>query len=130
MSQATTLVLLPQTAHVLANGTYDVVGNKVAAASYYISCKSLQTVNINVSSLTGNIIIQASLSTEPSANMVSTDWFKVYEMEANTSISASTAARDSANASMSVNIDGNFVWMRALVEDFSTGVVNWVKLSY
>jgi hypothetical protein len=122
--------MLPQTAHVLANGTYDVVGNKVAAASYYIGCKSMQTVNINVTNLTANLVLQASLTTDPSANLVSTDWFDVYTLEANTSVSASAAAQSAANASMAMNIEGNYVWMRAKIDDFSSGIVNWVKLSY
>ena len=35
-----------------------------------------------------------------------------------------------SNASLYTNIEGNFVYMRAKIEDFSYGIVNFVKLSY
>jgi hypothetical protein len=47
---------------------------------------------------------------------------QVYELEA--------SGNANANASMYTNIEGSYVYMRAKVEDFSQGVVNFVKLSY
>jgi uncharacterized protein YpuA (DUF1002 family) len=121
MSQTTTLILLPQTtwSSQVANGnSYTVTGNSQPAASYVITPRALQTVNINLSDVNGNIIIQATLATSP----LETDWFKVYELEAN--------GNANSNASMYTNIEGSYVYMRAKVEDFSQGVVNFVKLSY
>ena len=121
MSQTTTLVLLPQTtwASNVANGnSYTVTGNSQPAASYVISPRALQTVNINLSDVNGNIIIQATLATSPGEG----DWFKVYELVADSNANA--------NATMYTNIEGSYVYMRAKVEDFSQGVVNFVKLSY
>jgi uncharacterized protein YpuA (DUF1002 family) len=121
MSQTTTLILLPQTtwSSQVANGnSYTVTGNSQPAASYVITPRALQTVNINLSDVHGNIIIQATLATSP----LETDWFKVYELEAN--------GNANSNASMYTNIEGSYVYMRAKVEDFSQGVVNFVKLSY
>ena len=77
MSQTTTLILLPQTtwSSQVANGnSYTVVGNSQPAASYVITPRALQTVNINLSDVNGNIVIQATLATNPGDN----DWFKVY----------------------------------------------------
>ena len=121
MSQTTTLILLPQTtwSSQVANGnSYTVVGNSQPAASYIITPRALQTVNINLTDVNGNILIQATLATDP----VESDWFKVYELEAN--------GNANANASMYTNIEGSYVYMRAKVNDFSQGVVNFVKLSY
>lgn len=120
MSQTTTLILLPQTTYQNpGNGApYTVVGNSQPAASYYINPKALQTVNINLSDVNGNIIIQATLATDPGEN----DWFKVYELVADSNANA--------NSSMYTNVEGSYVYMRAKVEDFSQGVVNFVKLSY
>ena len=78
MSQTTTLILLPQTAWsaTVDNGNaYTVVGDEQPGASYIITPKALQTVNINLTEVNGNIIIQATLATTPTEN----DWFKVYE---------------------------------------------------
>lgn len=128
MSQTTTLILLPQTAYVNpGNGApYTVTGNGQPGASYIITPRSLQTVNINLTNCTGNITIEASLATTPA----STDWFKVYELEANANAAANSAPQIASNASVYTNIDGNFVYMRAKVVDFNGGVVNFVKLSY
>jgi hypothetical protein len=128
MSQTTTLILLPQTTYINPgnNSSYTVTGTSQPGASYIIAPRSLQTVNINVTNCTGNITIEASLATTPS----STDWFKVYELEANANAAANSAPQIASNASVYTNINGNFVYMRAKVVDFNGGVVNFVKLSY
>lgn len=122
MSQSTTLILLPQTTHSSGSGNavYTVTGNAQPAAAYYLGNKDLQTVNINLNSVTGNIVIEASLATTPESG----DWFRVYELVAN------NTSNVNSNASVYTNIDGNFVHMRAKVVDFSTGIVNFIKLSY
>ena len=128
MSQTTTLILLPQTTYINPgnNSSYTVTGNNQPGASYIIAPRSLQTVNINLTNCTGNIKIEASLATTP----VSTDWFNVYELEANANAAANSAPQIASNASVYTNINGNFVYMRAKVVDFAGGVVNFVKLSY
>lgn len=128
MSQATTLVLLPQTAYINpGNGaSYTVTGNSQPAAAFYLGNRDLQTVNLNLNNVTGNIVVEASLATTPSVN----DWFKVYELEANANATPNTAPQIASNASIFTNIEGNFVFMRAKVVDFHGGVVQFVKLSY
>lgn len=117
MSQQTTLILLPQTVYRNpGNGApYTVTGNSQPAAAYYLGNRDLQTVNLSLTNCSGNIIIEASLASNPS----DTDWFKVYELSAN-----------AANISTYSNIDGNFVYVRAKVEDFNQGAVNYIKISY
>ena len=129
MSQSTTLILLPQTvwSSNIANGNpYTVTGNSQPAAAYYLGNRDLQTVNIKLTNCTGNIVIQASLATAPSNN----DWFKVYELEANANATPNSAPQLASNASVYTNIEGNFVYMRAKVEDFQGGGVQFIKLSY
>jgi len=118
MSQQTTLILFPQTAY-NGNGTaniYSLTSNAQPAAAYYLGNEDLQTINIKTSSFTGNIIIEATLS----ANSATDEYFEVYKSSNNAN----------ANLSMYTNIEGNFVYMRAKIEDFQHGVVNFVKLSY
>ena len=130
MSQTTTLILLPQTTwggnYYPQITSYDVIGVKRPAASYYLGNKDLQTVNINLAGVTGNIFIQAPLATDPSE----IDWFNVYELVADAGSPANTQANINAYINEAVNINGNFVWMRAEVKDFQAGVVQYVKLSY
>jgi len=117
LSQVTTLILLPQTSYLNpGNGApYTVTGNAQPAAAYYLGNQDLQTVNFNITNVTGNIVIEATLA----ANSDNADWFKVYEFEATAS-----------NTSSYTNIDGNFVYVRAKIENFSQGTVNFVKVSY
>ena len=129
MSQTVSLILLPQTpwnTNINSGNPYDVVGNSQPAAAYYLGNKDLQTVNIKLNNVTGNIVIQASLATSPNNN----DWFKVYELEANTNAPSGSPSKIASNTSMYTNIDGNFVYMRAKVDGFATGIINFVKLNY
>lgn len=128
MSQSTTLILLPQTAYDNpGNGApYTVTGNSQPGAAYYLGNRDLQTVNISLTNCVGNIVIEATLATSPSE----IDWFRVYELEANAYAPANSAPQIASNASMYTNVEGNFVYMRAKVEDFQNGGVNYVKLSY
>lgn len=117
-SQSTTLILLPQTTyHNPGNGApYTVRGDAYPAAAYYIGSADLQTVNVSTTNCTGSIIIEATLVAVPGGDA---DWFNVYEYEA--------VADDTA---FYTNIVGNFVYLRAVIEDFQEGAVNFVKLSY
>jgi hypothetical protein len=128
MSQVTTLILFPQTVyHNPGNGApYTVTGNSQAAAAYYLGNQDLQTVNIGLSNCSGNIVLEATLASNPSE----TDWFKVYELEANANAASNSAPQIASNAKIYTNVEGNFVYMRAKIEDFQGGVVNYVKLSY
>lgn len=128
MSQATTLILLPEISYLNpGNGApYTVIGNSQPAAAYYLGNRDLQTVNVKLTNVTGNIVLEASLATTPT----STEWFRVYELEANANATANSAPQLASNASIYTNIEGNFVYMRAKVEDFDGGTVQFVKLSY
>lgn len=128
MSQQTTLILFPQTAYINpGNGApYTVTSNSQPAAAYYLGNRDLQTVNISLTNCTGNIVIEATLAASPA----DIDWFRVFELEANANAVANSAPQIASNARMYTNIDGNFVYMRAKVEDFQGGGVNFIKLSY
>jgi hypothetical protein len=128
MAQGTTLILLPQTAYINpGNGApYTVVGDSYPAASYYLGNRDLQTVNISLSSCVGNIVIEATLASSPG----DTDWFSVYELDANAYAPSNSAPQIASNASIYTNVEGTFVYMRAKVVDFQNGGVNYVKLSY
>lgn len=122
MSQSTILTLLPETVY-KNDGTaqpYDVTGDTVQAASYYLGNQDLQTVSFSFSEVTGNLVIEGTLASTPSDS----DWFKVYEVSANNS------ANTNANLKSFTNLTGNFVYMRAKINDFNHGVVNFVKVSY
>lgn len=129
MSQATTLLLFPETTYVNPgdSSAYTVTGNSVPAAAYYLGNKDLQTVNLKLTNCTGNVVIEASLATTPS---IDSDWFQVYQLVANVNATSNSAPQLASNASVYTNIQGNFVHMRAKIVNFASGTVNFVKLSY
>ena len=128
MSQTTTQILLPQTVYAIGPNAapYTVTGEKRPAAAYYLGNKDLQTVNINTATLSGNVVIEASLATSPTED----DWFDVYQLTANANATNNSAPKLASTTSVGVNIEGNFVWVRAKIEDFSGGAVQYVKVSY
>lgn len=113
------------------SNAYPVVGQPKPAAAYYLSNKEVQTVNVNVSSLIGNVIVEASLYSEPSMESAEpSNWFTVYKLVANAAAINGSPEQVASTTSVGVNIRGNFVWIRARIEDFAGGLVNWVKVSY
>ena len=128
MSQVTTLILFPETTYLNpGNGApYTLTSNSQPAAAYYLGNQDLQTLILRLSGVTGNIVLEASLASIPS----NTDWFKVYELEANANAPANSASYIASNASLYSNVEGNFVYLRAKIEDFQGGTVNFVKVSY
>lgn len=128
MAQTTTLVLLPETAW-NGGGTaqiYNVVGNQQPAASYYLSSQSLQTINLSCLQVTGNISIEATLVSNPSAN----DWFQTYQLVCNATAPQGSPAHIASNAQLFTNITGSYVWMRAAIYDFANGAVQFIKVAY
>lgn len=123
MSQSTTLILLPETAY--NPGGIDVppntivTGNTYPAASYYLSSQDLQTVSWSINNFKGTLTIQASLVDTPTTD---NDWFTVMNVVYN----------DPAGTTMNAfnNVFGNYVWIRAKINNFTQGIVNHVKVSY
>ena len=79
---------------------------KNRGAGYYKNGDGIHTVLFNTEGFVGNITIQATLELHPS----SSDWFDVH---------TETFAQDSSNSNRSINITGNFVFIRAVyhIED-------------
>lgn len=121
--KTTTLELLPTTSYGTPSGNYDgssldFNGADQQAANYYGGFGSLQTVAFYLTAFQGRIRIQATLATNPTVDL---DWFQVSEFDSTNTTTTENFAR---------NINGNFVWIRARVEDFESGTINRVMLSY
>jgi hypothetical protein len=121
MAQGTTKVLLPYNGEPIPPGTalsYD--GVKQQAAAYILANRDLQTLSWGVNKeFTGVIKIQASIITDPT----NSDWFDVY-----------TLPLQPPNYNDGQygyhNLTGNFVWLRAVVREWSQGIIELVTVSY
>lgn len=92
-----------------------VYGTEQPAASYYLANQPLQTLTWMFSNVTATITIQASLVTRPTAD----GWFNVQTFTANSTTETSWQ-----------NIAGNFVWIRAVVQNFTQGTIQYIKVTY
>jgi hypothetical protein len=118
----TTEIILNTTIHGEPSGNYDGssqdwFSDAVPAASYYRGRGGLQTVIIQTTEFEGIITIEASLDTLTDT----ATWFATYEF------SAISGPRTDYHPA---NILGNFVWLRARVEDFASGTINSVIVNY
>lgn len=115
MSQTTSIVLLPQTDQALLNVS-TVTGEKQPAAGYYKGSSDNQTITWNLSNVTGRIIIQATLVENPSG----ADWFPIHTIEAGPRLTEVGY----------VNLRGNYVWIRAQVNLFTSGIIRNIRINY
>lgn len=118
----TSETILTTTVHGEPSGNYDGssqdwYSNPVPAANYYRGRGSVQTVIIQVTEFLGRIVIEASLDSLSE----SATWFKTYEFD-----SDSSPRTDYHPAT----IVGNFVWLRARVENFDAGTINSIIVNY
>ena len=118
MAQTTTVILLSQRAHPGTSGTvFEYSGDEQQAASYILANRKLQTITWALSDTpqpwSGDITIQASLVTDPAES----DWVDVYWI-------------NTTDRYGFYNLEGNFVWLRAKVTDWTDGTISQVTASY
>ena len=117
-----TEILLSNVVHGTPSGTYDGssqdwFSNAVKAAAYYRGRGGIQTVLFNISSFEGLIHIDATLDDDPE----SADWFEVDVFGDLDSV---------ITTYYTSTVTGNFTWLRARVQGFSTGTINTVSVTY
>lgn len=116
MSQTTTINLLANSSYPGPIGTaVSLVGDKKQAASYIVARTNLQTFNWNITdTFLGTVVIQCTLSTDPTES----DWFDVYTINTSTETSGYH------------NLEGNFVWARAVVSNWTAGTIYQISINY
>lgn len=122
MTAATTQYLLQNVVYGTASGNYDgssqdFLSNAVPAANYYAGQGSIQTITYRVENFIGIITIEATLND----NRDSAVWAEI-----DTYGDGSTILNDYHP----VSVVGNYVWLRARVEGFDSGTIQFVTASY
>lgn len=132
MAQGTTQILLPQTAYPGPAGvSISIDGIKKQAAAYYLANRDLQTISWNLGLVPqhsgqqsnpvfiGNIYIQASIATDPTSD---SDWFTVYQLNVTPGVQ---------NVQQGYyNLVGNYIWLRAIVRNWTQGPISLITASY
>lgn len=118
----TTQTLLQNVVYGQASGNYDGssqdwYSDPVPAANYYGGQGSLQTITYRVTGFTGRIIMEATLNDIASE----AQWFEIDDYDRSAEIITDFHP---------VNVTGNFVWLRARVEVFDAGEIQFVTAAY
>lgn len=132
---ANSITILPITAY-LSSKPQPVTGDKFKGDTFYGHSSSVRTVQWKLYEFVGDIGLQASLSLTPSAD----DWFIVKlgkngEMTIDTTGKVSTASLsvvsyDSATTGVfGFNFTGNFMWIRAYINNWSAGNIDSIIIS-
>lgn len=122
MSVRTTETFLPLTTYGTPSGNYDgtspdFVGNAIIGSSYYGGLGSVQTAIVTTTSFVGKITFWATLSDLHEQAV----WF-----ELDTIGDGTTPLSDTTT----VNLVGNFVWIRTAVTEFTAGTINSATLVF
>lgn len=123
---------------ILSATTYDdestVTGDRFKGDGYYGSNDGLHTVAWKITNFVGTIKIQGSLASTPG----SSDWFNIdlavgYSIDTTGKLvqdNVSSVVYSSATTANAVyNFTGNYVWVRAVIENFSAGTVNSIHMN-
>lgn len=122
MTAFTTVTLLQDVLYGQASGNYDgssllFYSDPVPAANYYGGLGSVQTITYRLENVQANITIQASLNDLSQQ----AHWFDVHDFSDGSTIH---------NGIFSVNVVGNFVWLRARIEFFEAGLIKSITANY
>ena len=115
---------------------------KLKGDGYYKGGDGYHTISFKITDFTGKIKFQASLVGEPTAN----DWFDIelvnpnsvsgYNVDASGAVETGVELKEldytsaGTTATKIYNAIGNFVWVRANINTFTQGTVNYIRMNY
>jgi len=118
MAQSET-ILSAQT-HPGDSTTETVTGEKFKGDGYYGRSDGFHTVQYTLEGFVGTIDIQATLAVDPA----DADWFTIHSQ-------AYPVVNDEGTiGSFMTNFTGNYVWIRAYVNNWTDGTVNNIQLNH
>lgn len=131
-NNTTTSVIYPNTGTSALTYTSD----KVKGDGYFGRSDGLHSVQIKVTNFIGKVEIQGTLSVDPG----SSDWFTVdldsFRQYVDTTglVRKETLAflnyTTSTTTILGFNLNGNFVWLRSKISNFTQGTVDYIKYNY
>lgn len=115
-------IILSNQVHPGDSTTETVTGEKYKGDGYYSRADGFHTVQYSVNGFIGSIVMQATLATSPTTS----DWFTLSATE------HSSTSTDSNNATGTFikNFTGNYVWVRAIVSDWTDGSISSILLNH
>lgn len=121
MSSNSETILSAQT-HPGDSSAETVIGTMYKGDGYYGRADGFHTVQYNLTNFLGTIVMQATLTVEP----VDADWFTLSDTQlAITDLES--ADRDGGHI---YNFTGNYVWVRAYIDNWTDGTVQSIILNH
>ncbi len=121
MSATSEIILSGQT-HPGESTTISVTGEKYKGDGFYGRSDGFHTVQYNLNGFIGTVGMQATLASDPTAS----DWFTI----TNSSITSVDENSNYFTGSFVINFTGNFVWVRAVVTNWTDGSVTSILLNH
>ena len=132
--KSSSLVLIAETAY--AAGTVTITGTRQKGVGYYNGQGNGQNIRFIANDFPGVVTIQASLDTDPKTadsypaeyptGLIEADWFDVYTFPGDSAIDGSSAI----STDYSIYLPGKYTWVRAIVTQFTSGVIGPITMSY
>jgi hypothetical protein len=116
--------ILSSTTHPGDSSSESRIGEKHTGDGYYGRSDGLHTVQYSLNGFQGTVILEATLATQPEDE----DWFTVYSQDH--ALSGSIPNNAQEKLSVIHNFTGNYVWVRARLENWTDGTVNFIKLNH
>ena len=97
-----------------------VTGEKFKGDGYYGRSDGFHTVQYTLEGFIGTIDIQATLAVDPG----DADWFTIYTQ------AYPVVNDEGTSGSFLTNFTGNYVWVRAYVNNWTDGTINRIQLNH
>lgn len=97
-------------------------GEKFKGDGFYNRADGFHTVQYVYTEFVGSIKIQATLAVDPQEG----DWFSLSETE----LTTVAGFGNTEPASVSKNFIGNYIWVRAVIDNWTQGSINKILLSH
>lgn len=129
--------LYPTESHPGDSSAQTRTGERFRGDGFYNRADGFHTVQWTISDFHGAISIEASLAIDPDEN----DWFKVrlgnsndFQIDTTGKVTRTLISEvcynEETTGSFSYNFTGNYVWVRAYIEDWTSGHVNSILMSH
>ena len=99
-----------------------VTGEKFKGDGYYGRSDGFHSVQYNLAGFIGTVVMQATLAVDPATE----DWFTLSTTEHTSADVESTEA----DGGFIYNFTGNYVWVRAYINNWTDGTVSSVYLNH
>jgi hypothetical protein len=113
-------IILSANTHPGDSTTETVTGDKYKGDGYYGRSDGFHTVQYTLEGFVGTIDIQATLAVDPA----DADWFTIYTQ------AYPVVNDEGTTGSFMTNFTGNYVWVRAYINNWTDGSVNSIQLNH